>query len=85
MADEFDQSSFRDEFLAEAHEIVEALARDLLILDHDDSHGDEAALINELFRGVHTLKGMAGMFGFAKAGQIAHKLEDMLDDLRLSP
>ncbi len=83
MADDFDQSSFRDEFLAEAHEIVEALARDLLLLDHDESEGNEAALINELFRGVHTLKGMAGMFGFAEAGKIAHSLEDKLDDLRL--
>lgn len=83
MSDDFDHSSFRDEFLAEAHEIVEALARDLLVLDHEESKGNEAALINELFRGVHTLKGMAGMFGFAEAGKIAHNLEDKLDDLRL--
>ncbi|NOY94541.1 MAG: chemotaxis protein CheA [Deltaproteobacteria bacterium] len=74
----------REEFLAEAQEIIEGLSRDLLLLDQADKEGrDEPELINEVFRGVHTLKGIAGMFGYHQLGAVTHALEDLLDDLRL--
>lgn len=74
----------RDEFLAEAQEIVESLSRDLLVLDQGQKDGaPDPDLINEVFRGVHTLKGIAGMFGYHQVGAVAHALEDLLDDLRL--
>ena len=77
-------SNVRDEFIAEAQEIIEGLSRDLLLLDQAQKDGrDEPALLNEVFRGVHTLKGIAGMFGFPRVGGVAHGLEDLLDDLRL--
>ncbi|MEM9068129.1 MAG: chemotaxis protein CheA [Myxococcota bacterium] len=73
-----------EEFLAEAQEIIEALSRDLLILDQAQKEGRvEPDLINEIFRAVHTLKGIAGMFGYPKLGTLAHSLEDLLDALRL--
>ncbi|MCA9580530.1 MAG: chemotaxis protein CheA [Myxococcales bacterium] len=74
--------AIREEFLAEAQEIVESLSRDLLILDQGAGDGT-VDLINDLFRGVHTLKGMAGMFGFDQVGTVAHSLENLLDELRL--
>ena len=78
------RDSLRDEFLAEAQEIVETLSRDLLILDQSQKEGSiDPDLINEVFRAVHTLKGVAGMFGYHQLGQIAHQLEDLLDALRL--
>ena len=74
----------REEFLAEAQEIIEGLSRDLLLLDQADKEGrDDPELINEVFRGVHTLKGIAGMFGYHQLGAVTHALEDLLDDLRL--
>ena len=74
----------REEFLAEAQEIVEALSRDLLVLDQGQKDGVfDPDLVNEVFRAVHTLKGIAGMFGFHQVGAVAHALEDLLDDLRL--
>lgn len=77
-------SNIEEEFLAEAQEIIEGLSRDLLLLDQAQKDGDvHPDLINEIFRGVHTLKGIAGMFGFAKLGALAHSLEDTLDALRL--
>lgn len=77
-------SGARDEFLAEAQEIIEALSRDLLLLDQTQKEGeDDPDLLNEVFRGVHTLKGIAGMFGYHQLGAVAHALEDLLDDLRL--
>ena len=74
----------RDEFLSEAQEIVETLSRNLLDLDASVRGGSiDPALINEAFRAVHTLKGLAGLFGAQRLGQMSHRLEDLLDDLRL--
>lgn len=79
-----DGTGLRDEFLAEAQEIVEALSRDLLVLDQAEKDGTTSAeQINDLFRSVHTLKGIAGMFGHPTIGALAHSLEDLLDQLRL--
>lgn len=74
----------RDEFLSEAQELIEAMSRDLLLLDQALKQGrSEPETLNDLFRSVHTLKGLAGMFGLANFGQLAHSLEDLLEDLRL--
>lgn len=82
MTDEVDR--VRDEFLAESQEIVEALSRDLLVLDHGQKRGaPDPDLVNSVFRGVHTLKGIAGMFGYTDLSDIAHALEDLLDQIRL--
>jgi two-component system chemotaxis sensor kinase CheA len=79
------RDNVQQEFLAEAQELVEALSRDLLLLDEAHHRGERAepGLINEIFRSVHTLKGIAGMFGYKHVGAVAHALEDLLDDLRL--
>ncbi len=74
----------REEFLSEAQEIVETLSRNLLELDASVRAGTtDPALVNEAFRAVHTLKGLAGLFGAARLGHVSHRLEDLLDDLRL--
>ncbi len=79
------RDNVQQEFLAEAQELVESLSRDLLLLDeaHHRNERIDPALINEIFRSVHTLKGIAGMFGYKHVGAVAHALEDLLDDLRL--
>ncbi|HEX4354106.1 MAG TPA: Hpt domain-containing protein, partial [Polyangiales bacterium] len=74
----------REEFLAESQELLETLSRDLLLLDAGLKQGQKSPeTINDLFRGVHTLKGLSGMFGFERLGRMSHVLEDMLEDLRL--
>ena len=74
----------RDEFLSEAQELVDGLGRDLLHLDEGVKKGKvDAELINDVFRGVHTLKGLAGLFGATRMAGLSHELEDVLDDLRL--
>ncbi|MGB8330652.1 MAG: chemotaxis protein CheA [Polyangiales bacterium] len=79
------RDNVQQEFLAEAQELVEALSRDLLLLDeaHHRNERMDPRLVNEIFRSVHTLKGIAGMFGYKHVGAVAHALEDLLDDLRL--
>ncbi|MFK7990572.1 MAG: chemotaxis protein CheA [Sandaracinaceae bacterium] len=84
MSEEEDAANVRDEFVAEAQEIIESLSRDLLLLDHGQKEGHtDPDLVNSVFRGVHTLKGIAGMFGFSDLGEVANVLEDLLDQLRL--
>ncbi len=84
MATGKDGDKARDEFLAEAQELIETLSRDLLILDEGQRHGQRTPeAVNDLFRGVHTLKGLSGMFGFERLGRLSHVLEDLLEDLRL--
>ena len=51
----------REEFFSEAQELVDGLGRDLLALDEVvKKGGSDIELINDVFRGVHTLKGIAG-------------------------
>ncbi|HEU4406042.1 MAG TPA: chemotaxis protein CheA [Polyangiaceae bacterium] len=74
----------RDEFFAEAQEILETLSRDLLSLDDRLRAGEgDPEQINDVFRGVHTLKGLAGLFGARRMSVLSHELEDLLDELRL--
>jgi two-component system chemotaxis sensor kinase CheA len=74
----------REEFFSEAQEIVETLSRNLLSLDANIKAGtSDPSLVNEAFRAVHTLTGLAGLFGAARLGALSHRLEDVLDDLRL--
>ena len=72
------------EFLAEAQEIVEQLSRDLIKLDEQIKRGkDDPSLVNVIFRGAHSLKGISGMFGVTQMASLAHTLENLLDGLRL--
>ncbi|MDB4986263.1 MAG: CheA signal transduction histidine kinase [Myxococcaceae bacterium] len=84
MAGAEDESGVREEFLSEAQEIVETLSRDLLLLEQSQKEGrSDPDLLNDIFRAVHTLKGLAGMFGLPSLQTLAHTLENLLDDLRL--
>jgi len=42
----------------------------------------DTAMIDELFRAAHTLKGSAAMMGFQGISDVAHKAEDMLGQFR---
>lgn len=72
------------EFLSEAQELIEALSRSLLALEQGRAAGQpDPEQLNESFRSVHTLKSLAGLFGDKQMSQLSHRLEDLLDDLRL--
>ncbi|GAM08192.1 chemotaxis protein CheA [Geobacter sp. OR-1] len=72
------------DFLAEAEEIVDQLNNDLVNLGDCADTGDcNPDLLNSIFRGAHSLKGLAGIFGFGEIGELAHNMENLLDSLRL--
>jgi two-component system chemotaxis sensor kinase CheA len=79
-----DSDRAREEFLSEAQELVDGLGRDVLALDELAKGGrSDPELINDVFRAVHTLKGLSGLFGAAMMSGLSHELEEVLDDLRL--
>lgn len=74
----------KEEFLSEAQDIIEAFARNLLAIDAAHKKGSsEPELLNEAFRAIHTLKGLASLFGASGLSSLTHRLEDLLDELRL--
>lgn len=72
------------DFLAEAEEILEELGAQLTDLaDMAETGNWDPDLLNAIFRGAHSLKGVAGMFGFTAVAEAAHTTENLLDWLRM--
>ncbi|NQY93814.1 MAG: chemotaxis protein CheA [Campylobacteraceae bacterium] len=63
-------------FIEEAHEIIEDLDR--LTMELEDDEENVSVLVNDIFRGVHTLKGSANSFGYERLGEYVHYWEDLL-------
>jgi two-component system chemotaxis sensor kinase CheA len=72
----------REEFTSEAEELLDTLSRDLVEFE---AQGKDVRpeVVNKIFREIHSLKGLAGMLGFAEISELSHNLEDMLDRLRM--
>lgn len=73
------KEEIREIFVEEATEIIEKLDIDIINFEENP---DDKDLLNELFRGVHTLKGSANSFGFSRLGEFVHHFEDVLDHYR---
>ena len=79
---EKEEERARREFTSEAEELLDSFAADLAELDEKRGKVNPA-IINNIFRGIHSLKGLAGMLGFTSLAALSHHLEDLLDRLRL--
>lgn len=72
------------DFLMEAEEITDQIGTELADLADSVESGDlQPDLLNSIFRGAHSLKGLAGMFGFNNISELSHNMENLLDYLRL--
>ena len=72
------------DFLAEAEDILETANQTLLSLETGQAAGrTDPDQVNSLFRAIHSFKGLAGMFGLKEPSELSHKLEFLLDELRL--
>ncbi len=66
-------------FLQEAEEQLELLDEEIVRLEREE---DTAPLLQEIFRAAHTLKGSAGMIGHHLMADLAHSMENLLEQLR---
>lgn len=72
------------EFLSEAQDITENLGNNLMTIDAALKEGEpDPDQVNEVFRGMHTLKSLSGMFGVKPLSKLAHSEENLLEDIRL--
>src|SRR5471030_1182164 len=67
------------QFLEESRELLQATSQKLLQLE--DTPAD-AAMMMELFRFVHTLKGNSGLFDFPEMTRVLHAAEDLMSVVR---
>ncbi len=69
------------DFIRESEENITELNNSLLELE-DDPDDEEA--MDSIFRTAHTLKGNFAAMGFQDASNLAHAIEDLLDEIRQS-
>ncbi len=62
----------------ESEELVESIERNLFLLEQTSS---PRAVIEDLFRDYHTLKGVVNTAGLTPTGQLLHRVEDFLETL----
>lgn len=74
-----DLSRFRQTFLDESRENLDAMEAGLLGLE---SGRHDSETINTIFRAAHSIKGGAGTFGFSEIASVTHLLETLLDQMR---
>lgn len=74
-----DMTQYLDVFLEESKEHLSNLNQQLLTLEKNS--GNQAAL-NEIFRAIHTLKGMSSTMGYEDLADLTHHMEDVLSDLK---
>ncbi len=67
------------DFVAEAEETLDRI--DPMFIQLEDK-GFDPGIINEIFRGMHTMKGAAGFLGFQKIVDVSHRAETILKKLR---
>ncbi|MCR9151244.1 MAG: chemotaxis protein CheA [Rhodobacteraceae bacterium] len=65
-------------FVQEAGEILAGLENSILALED----GTDPALVDEIFRGLHTVKGSGGMFGYTCLSRFTHHFESAFDLVR---
>ena len=70
---------YLDAFIRESEEAITELNNSLLAMESDPE--DEQAM-ESIFRTAHTLKGNFGAMGFEDASDLAHAIEDLLDEMR---
>jgi two-component system chemotaxis sensor kinase CheA len=64
------------DFITEAGEHIETAESAMLELEN---HPGDGELVNKIFRGFHTIKGMAGFLNLSDIQSLAHSAENLLD------
>ena len=72
------QDKYAQLFAAEAREHLAEMSRALIALEEVP---EDRESLDSIFRSVHTIKGMAAMMGYAHVTELAHRTENLLDQV----
>jgi chemotaxis protein histidine kinase CheA len=79
MPGEIDLAKYSKLFVNESREYLRTLNEAMVELEKKP---DDKEIVEVMFRGCHTIKGMAGMMGFETITETTHALEDLLNAIR---
>lgn len=74
-----DMSQYLELFIEESKEHLQSLNQQLLEIEKNP---ENMAILNDIFRVAHTLKGMAGTMGFSRMSTLTHDMENVLQEIR---
>lgn len=74
-----DISKFRELFINEVTSLLNSMEGIILELEKQP---DNAEIIQEVFRVMHTIKGVSGMYGYEPMNELTHHLENIYDWVR---
>jgi two-component system, chemotaxis family, sensor kinase CheA len=77
----FEDAELLKEFVVESQEHLSDVENQLLSLEEQGDEMD-VALVNTVFRAVHSIKGAAGFMGLSTLEKLAHREEEVLNKLR---
>lgn len=70
---------YKELFISEAKELIDSMNTNLLMLEKEPTNLN---FINNIFRGIHTLKSIAATMDYNNTVQLCHALEDVLDTIK---
>ncbi|MGI5861700.1 MAG: chemotaxis protein CheW [Myxococcales bacterium] len=76
-----DMSKYLGLFTSEASEHLQQLSQDLVRLEREGNR----EVVDSMFRHAHSVKGMAASMGFEQIATLAHRVEDLVDQVRKKP
>ena len=72
-------NQYLEVFIEESKEHLQACNEHLLELEKNPNN---MAIVNEIFRSAHTLKGMSATMGYDDLANLTHQMENVLDAIR---
>ncbi len=79
MSQEYLDPELISDFIIESREHLETIEPNLLELEKSP---ENLVLLNDIFRPMHSLKGASGFLGLNRINKLAHRAENVLDELR---
>lgn len=74
-----EMNQYLEMFIEESKEHLQSCSDNLLELEKNP---EDIAIVNEIFRSAHTLKGMSATMGYEDLADLTHKMENVLDAIR---
>ncbi|RJQ62474.1 MAG: hypothetical protein C4530_04815 [Desulfobacteraceae bacterium] len=74
-----EMDAYKDIFMSESAEFVQGITDGLLALESDPGDLEPVEVV---FRGAHSLKGMAAAMGYDRTADLTHKMESLMARVR---